>query len=107
MKTIYTKDITTSKDLTEVIELTYEATGNTIAEQLLIQVEGTCKVTISGKVSDSLETKPLMLVDMASLEGVSEASAGIYTLPVSGLTGVELSISGVTGTAKVVVKGLL
>ena len=107
MKTIYTKDITTSKDLTEVIELTYEATGNTIAEQLLLQVEGTCKVTISGKVSDSLETKPLMLVDMATLEGVSEASEGIYTLPVSVLTGVELAISGVTGTAKVVVKGLL
>ena len=50
MKTIYTKDITTSKDLTEVIELTYEATGNTIAEQLLLQEEGTGKVTKKGKV---------------------------------------------------------
>lgn len=107
MKTVHTRKITTSKDLTEVVELTYEATGNTIAEQLLIQVEGTCKVTVSGKVSDSLETKPLMMVDMASLEGVSEAGEGIYTLPVSGLTGVELSISSVTGTATVVVKGLL
>ena len=107
MKTVYTRKILTDKDMTEVIELTYEATGNTIAEQILLQVEGTCKITISGKVSDSLETKPLMMVDMASLDVVSEAGAGIYTLSVSGLTGVELSISSVTGTATVVVKGLL
>lgn len=107
MKTVYTRKILTDKDMTEVIELTYEATGNTIAEQILLQVEGTCNVTVSGKVSDSLEAKPLMMVDMATLEGVSEAGSGIYTLPVSGLTGAELSISGVTGTAIVVVKGLL
>ena len=107
MKTVLNKEITTSADKVEFIDLNYSAKALYVPEQLLIQVEGTCKVTISGKVSDSLETKPLMMVDMATLEGVSEASAGIYTLPVSGLTGLELSMSGVTGTAIVVVKGLL
>ena len=107
MKTVLNKKITTSADKVEYIDLNYSAQALYVPEQLLIQIDGDCKITISGKVSDSLETKPLMLVDMASLEGVSEASAGIYTLPVSGLTGVELSMSGVTGTAIVVVKGLL
>ena len=107
MKTVLNKEITATADKVEFIDLNYSAKALYVTEQLLIQIDGDCKVTVSGKVSDSLEAKPLMLVDMASLEGVSEASAGIYTLTVSGLTGVELSISGVTGTAKVIVKGLL
>lgn len=107
MKTVLNKKITTSADMVEYIDLNYSAQALYVPEQLLIQIDGDCKVTVSGKVSDSLETKPLMMVDMATLEGASEAGAGIYTLPVSGLTGVELSISGVTGTAKVIVKGLL
>ena len=107
MKTVLNKKITTSADKVEYIDLNYSAQALYVPEQLLIQIDGDCKITISGKVSDSLEVKPLMMVDMATLEGVSEASAGIYTLPVSGLTGLELSMSGVTGTAIVVVKGLL
>ena len=107
MKTVLNKEITATADKVEFIDLNYSAKALYVPEQLLIQIDGDCKVTVSGKVSDSLEAKPLMLVDMATLEGVSEAGAGIYTLPVSGLTGVELSISSVTGTATVVVKGLL
>ena len=109
MQTTLMKEITTSQNISKVIDLVYSHHGDTIASQVLIQVIGNCKVSVSGKICDDVEnTSPLMVVDISSLEGVSEiTSPGIYTLPTDGLGSITLSISSVTGTATVIVKGLL
>ena len=71
---------------------------------LILQVKNDANITIKGRVVDSAELLPLSVINQNGLAVANSIeSAGLYIVPVEGMSGVEISAEG---SVSVVVKAI-
>lgn len=94
------------KELAEgaFIDLIDDAGGDEVVQELILQVKNDANITIKGRVVDSAELLPLSVINQNGLAVANSIeSAGLYIVPVEGMSGVEISAEG---SVSVVVKAI-
>lgn len=106
MKVLKIKNYSIEESATKVVDLIKDAAGDTVAEEVAIQVSDDCTIEITGRTidEDGVEFEPVSLINAATLKVVDKITAkGTYLLPVEALSSITLDI---TGTVDVIIKVL-
>lgn len=87
---------------TAVVDLMGDGLGSVSANQVSIQIDEDCELSILGKIIDSCELEPIALIKLEDLSVISDITEpGIYLGEVSAFTAIALE-----GTGKATLKVL-
>ena len=100
MRVFFIKEI----NKTCFVDLIDDAGGDQVVQELILQVKNDANIAIKGRVVDSAELLPLSVINQNGLAVANSIeSAGLYIVPVEGMSGVEISAEG---SISVVVKAI-
>lgn len=108
MTLVRVERVVTSSAISKEIDLVGDAPNNKAIQEVAIQVIGTCKVALSGKVCDEATNEPISAINLSSLTSSNEiADNNVYIVPTEALSAFTMNVSNVVGTATIVAKCLI
>lgn len=89
---------------TAFIDLIDDNGGDEVVQEVILQVKADANVSVKGRVIDSAELLPLSAINQDGLAVANSIEkAGLYIIPVEGMSGIEIEVSGTTA---IVVKAI-